>query len=204
MEYQILARISPGQNWLMQMYLWMRENKQIWFAKNIYFKTSQKFFSMSLDKVCVCVCVFVCSSLAWVVGCDAMSFANICFAFLAPGADFAVSHAESAPLPFGWWVKGGSCRGRCILLDFHDQAGWGWCAGKCLVSSHERCHKFTSKFFKEQPPPVALPLIPAWVHLSPQHKGVVWRHVKDVLEYHQGPTGCHLFTTVYTGNLQQK
>lgn len=53
---QTLARISPVQNWLMQLYLWIGENKQIWFARlNIYFKTSQKLFSAYLDKLNVFV-----------------------------------------------------------------------------------------------------------------------------------------------------
>jgi len=51
-----------------------------------------------------------------------------------------------------------------------------------LASLDVRYHKLSSKLLRELPPLVALPLIPGWVDLRPQDKGVVCRHVENVEE----------------------
>ena len=106
-------------------------------------KTIFNFFKKNTtEKLCmhVCMCVHACNfikSKTEKKNClsvfTCMSIRLWCYGFwkyvhhiLAPGADFVVTRAESAPLPFWWWVRGSSCKGRCILLDFHDQAGRGW------------------------------------------------------------------------------
>lgn len=134
------------------------------------------------------------SLLTWCAQSKHVLSADYLIAFYTHGAGFDVmfggAHLASFPLfPITYshlWIFCGF--GFICSVWFYQSSGC-WCSRWAGASLDFRCDECFSKILQEKSMFAQLALIPVWVDLMPQDKGIICWHIQDLIEDHQRPTG---------------